>query len=206
MTKWSGLKASKERRIEGETVQQKEFDSFVAYQNAKGWMTKSLFKAEMKRFSEHLARVDRGSKHLIIVDNFSGHSVDLESLGIKNIQLAYFKAGTTGRFQPCDLLYFAGLKQRYRRFLREFRQKEQVSSPGLELAVKTVSNLANSMSAGLVRLCWKKMGLRRFQNLEVILLFLIYIESVLLRLTMFPMNQIYSKGMKLKELRKNLVF
>ena len=63
-----------------------------------------------------------------------------------------------------------------------------------------------SMSARLIRLYWKKMGLRRFQNLEVILLFNIYIESVLLRLTMFPMNQIYSKGIRLKELRKNLVF
>ena len=97
----------------------------------------------------------------------SGHYIDLDALGINNIVLQYFKPNTTGRFQACDLLYFAVLKNKYRSYLRVYRQEKQVCSPGLETSVKTAAQLANTMSPKTIRACWKRMGLKRFQNLEV---------------------------------------
>ena len=70
MTRWTGVKSSREVRIGADTIIQKDFDGFTAYQNAAGWMTKVVFTAETRRFSKHLARVDPGKKNLLIVDNF----------------------------------------------------------------------------------------------------------------------------------------
>jgi len=70
MTRLTGVKSSREVRIGAETIIQKGFDGFTAYQNAAGWMKKQVFTAEIRRFSKHLARVDPGKKSLIIVDNF----------------------------------------------------------------------------------------------------------------------------------------
>ena len=70
MTRWNNIKSSREVRVGAETVIQKEFDGFTAYQNCAGWMNKVIFTAEMRRFSKHLERVDPGKKHLILVDNF----------------------------------------------------------------------------------------------------------------------------------------
>ena len=109
----------------------------------------------------------------------SGHCINLDALGIKNIVLQYYKPGTTGRFQACDLLYFAVLKNKYRSFLREYRQEKQVTSPGLEEAVKYVAQLANTMSPKTIRACWKRMGLKRFQNFEVSLSEIISIKRFL---------------------------
>ena len=71
------------------------------------------------------------------------------------------------------------LKNKYRSFLREYRQEKQVSSPGLEEAVKYVAQLANTMSPKTIRACWKRMGLKRFQNFEVSLSEIISIKRFL---------------------------
>jgi hypothetical protein len=101
MTKWKECVRSREIRFKGEVILRREFAAGVCYQNRNGWMTRSLFELELIRFSKFLEKTKPKQKCLLLVDNFSGHcKIDLQSLGLTNLQLGYFKAGCTGAFQP----------------------------------------------------------------------------------------------------------
>jgi hypothetical protein len=96
------LKKTRLIRSRGEELVQKEFDEGIFYTNSRGWMTKQIFVAELKRFSKFLEKARPGKKCLLWLDNFSGHlNIDLPSLGIKNLRIEYFRANCTGHFQPC---------------------------------------------------------------------------------------------------------
>ncbi|CAG5100270.1 Oidioi.mRNA.OKI2018_I69.XSR.g16924.t1.cds [Oikopleura dioica] len=56
MTTWSGLESSRTFVSNGTTMVAKKFPGFVAYSNQNGWMTREIFKEELKRFSRFLAR------------------------------------------------------------------------------------------------------------------------------------------------------
>ena len=65
MTMWSNLKKTRVIRSNGEEITQKEFPEGILYSNNKGWMTKSIFFAELKRFSKFLEKARPGKKCLL---------------------------------------------------------------------------------------------------------------------------------------------
>jgi len=165
MTLWSDLKKHRVIHYRGDKIIQKEFKEGVLYTNARGWMTSRIFVQELKRFSKFLEKARPNKKCLLWLDNFSAHlNIDLNSLGIRNLRLEYYRANCTGLFQPCDMLLFCNLKQRYRSWLLNFRQETQKPSPGLQIGTKKILELLTSTNFNVLQGCWKRTGVKRFAS------------------------------------------
>jgi DDE superfamily endonuclease len=82
---------------------------FYHRNNAKAWMTSSLYQEWLQQWDQELCAENR--KVLLLQDNFSGHIVPD---GLQNIRVENFQANLTAHVQPMDQGIIRCFKARYR--------------------------------------------------------------------------------------------
>lgn len=157
-------KYAKPRAFRGKTG--KEL-GFQYYNNAKAWMTGTLFDGWISMWD---IRLRTESRNIILwVDNFSGHS---RNLPLTNIRLEFFKPNLTPHVQPADAGIIKAFKAAYRaRFVARAVERYDLGTPIHDVyqidqltAMRFVDEAWKQVSQTTIQNCWKHAGISVWEN------------------------------------------
>ncbi|KAI5822040.1 DDE-domain-containing protein [Schizophyllum commune Tattone D] len=135
---------------------------FVYRNNAKAWMTTTLYQEWLHDWDARLRQQDR---HIILfVDNFSGHQAPSD---LTNIKCEFFKPNLTPHVQPADAGIIRCFKAHYRsRFIqRAIDRYDNGTTPSSIYDLNQLEGMRladaawNDVSADTIRNCWRKTGI-----------------------------------------------
>ena len=130
--------------------------------NAKAWMTSSLYGEWIKQWDTELSQ--KGRKILLLQDNFSGHIVPD---GLQSIHVENFEPNLTAHVQPEDQGIIRCFKAHYRaRFIQRAinRYDEGITTSAIydinQLQAMRLADTAwKEVDVTTIRNCWKKAGI-----------------------------------------------
>ena len=127
------------------------------YRNNKAWLTQMVHLDFIKDFSDEIAEKKPGKKVLLILDNFSGHKVDYDQFS--NLEVRFLRPNMTPYIQPLDQAFFSIVKEKFRKWRREYlvdiedeENDRQLISKWL--VVKKIFHFLNGVSLANIRGLW----------------------------------------------------
>ncbi|VDB94717.1 unnamed protein product [Peniophora sp. CBMAI 1063] len=152
-------KAAKPRAFQKKTGKQL---GFLYRNNAKAWMTMSLYQEWIHDWDVELRKENRSI--LLLQDNFSGH---VAPEGLTNITVANFTPNLTAHVQPADAGIIRAFKAHYCRLFmqRALNRYDQGITPSEiyvinQLEAMRLADLAwKAVTEDTIRHCWEKTGI-----------------------------------------------
>ncbi len=152
-------KYNKPRPFKGKTGAELGFEY---YNNAKAWMTATLYKIWIEKWNARLRA--QGRHVLLLQDNFAGHQVPD---GLTNIQVENFEPNLTSHVQPDDQGIIRCFKAHYRaKYIeRAIDRYDAGTPPGsiYDIDILEAMRLADAawkeVDVTTIRHCWRKAGI-----------------------------------------------
>ena len=158
------IKKIKMENGDNREVARRNFGKFVLYQNQTAWMKTEIFQWEFERLATFLKTKYPGKKFALLMDRCPSHPQILKFANLKQI---FFPAGTTGIFQPLDLLLFAILKKEYRSWVGLYKATNKDGKINEEAAVKKVVEIFSGLSQNQIDGSFRRSKMSKFSKAPI---------------------------------------